>query len=143
MTAELHDRVEEIRAVHKAIPAGPWFWRVHLGRLALFRRHPVLRGWRPILWARRLGMDGATMDVADPAVAPEDPSDPWESCEMVKVTLETHIPDLSVMRWIAEAPEHVAYLLREVDHLRAELKAAKAEAERLQARLDALHGRES
>ena len=116
--------IEEIRRKRAALPPGRWFWTCDTGRLTLYRRHPVLFGWREILCARRLGMDGATMDVADPAVAPEDPEDPWESCEMVKVTRDTYIPDLLVMDWIAEAPEHVDALLAEIDALRARLSRA-------------------
>lgn len=117
--------IEEIRRKHAALPPGKWFWNCDTGRLTLYRQHPVLRGWREILWARRLGMDGATFEVADPAVAPEDPSDPWESCDMVKVTRETHIPDLAVMRWIAESPAIVDDLLHSIDQLREECDALR------------------
>lgn len=116
--------IAEIRKKRDALPPGKWFWTCDLGRLTLYRRHPVRFGWREILCARRLGMDGATMDVADPAVAPEDPLDHWESCEMVKVTRDTHIPDLLVMDWIAESPAIVDDLLAENDALRARLSRA-------------------
>lgn len=114
----------EIRKKRDALPPGWWFWRLHNGNLQLFRKHPVLGGWRVILRARRLGMDGATMDVVEPAAAPEDPLDPWESGTMVRVTRETHVHDMLVMDWIAESPEHVDALLAENDALRARLSRA-------------------
>jgi len=131
--------IEEIRRKREALPPGKWFWKCDLGRLTLYRRHPVLRGWREILCARRLGMDGATMDVADPAVVPEDPLDHWESCEMVKVTRDTHIPDLLVMDWIAESPAIVDDLLHSIDQLREECDALLGMVARAADRVPAEH----
>jgi len=131
--------IEEIRRKRAVLPPGRWFWKCDLGRLTLYRRHPVRFGWREILCARRLGMDGATMDVADPAVAPEDPSDPWESCEMVKVTRKTYIPDLLVMDWIAESPAIVDALLDSIDQLREECDALRGMVARAADRVPAEH----
>lgn len=123
--------VEEIRAKRAALPPGAWFWKCDRGYLTLFRTHPYLRGWREVLCARRLGMDGATMEVADLSGASyEDPDDPWESCQMVRVTRHTDISDLLVMDWLAESPAYVDELLYTIDQLRAERAALRAELKR-------------